>query len=207
MRWRPRWPLGSRGVAGGLGHGPQLGAAGGVPFVGIHHLEGHLCSALSGDPAPELPLLVLLVSGGHTELIAMRAEGDYERLGGSRDDAAGEAFDKVARLLGLGYPGGPAIEAAARGGDPDRFAFPPGGSPCRGRVSPLRLQLQRPQNSGAARSGALASAGEELPVADLAASFQAVVCRVWWSAACAAPKTTGSMVWWWSVVCPPTRFA
>ena len=159
--------------------GRSLARLAGVPFVGIHHLEGHLCSALSGDPAPELPLLVLLVSGGHTELIAMRAEGEYERLGGSRDDAAGEAFDKVARLLGLGYPGGPAIEAAARAGDPDRFAFPPGRISLRGGgFHPYDFSFSGLKTAVLREVERWRQQGEELPVADLAASFQAVVCRV-----------------------------
>lgn len=114
--------------------GRSLARLAGCPFIGIHHLEGHLHGALLGEPPPAAPLLVLLVSGGHTELIALRGLGAYERLGGSRDDAAGEAFDKVARLLGLGYPGGPALEAAARGGIRLDLAFPPGAFPCRGAV-------------------------------------------------------------------------
>ena len=97
-----------------------------VPFLGIHHLEGHLCSVELGDPLPPGPRLVLLVSGGHTELVRADGPGLYRRLGRSRDDAAGECFDKVARLLGLGYPGGPAIQAAAIGGDPQRFPLPKG---------------------------------------------------------------------------------
>ena len=100
-----------------------------LPFLGVHHLEGHLCSVQLGDPLPEGPFLVLLVSGGHTELVRVDGPGRYRRLACSRDDAAGECFDKVARLLGLGYPGGPAIQQAAVGGDPHRFSLP------RGRVS------------------------------------------------------------------------
>jgi N6-L-threonylcarbamoyladenine synthase len=95
-----------------------------VPFVGVNHMEAHLYAAFLEDPALELPLVVLLVSGGHTMLIEMSAHGRYRLLGQTIDDAAGEAFDKVARFLGLGYPGGPAIEAEAVRGDPTAIAFP-----------------------------------------------------------------------------------
>ena len=95
-----------------------------VPFVAVNHLEAHLHAALLDDPDVELPVVVLLVSGGHTLLVAMDAPGSYEVLGGTLDDAAGEAFDKVARFLGLGYPGGPAIDVAARRGDPTAVPLP-----------------------------------------------------------------------------------
>ncbi len=95
-----------------------------VPFVGVNHLEGHLYAGFLEDPALELPVVVLLVSGGHTLLVAMRAPGHYEVLGATVDDAAGEAFDKVARYLGLGYPGGPAIDRIATDGDPEAVRFP-----------------------------------------------------------------------------------
>ena len=106
--------------------GRTLARLHGKPFVAVHHLEGHLCSVQLGEPLPPGPYLVLLVSGGHTELLRVDGPGRYVRLGRSHDDAAGEAFDKVARLLGLGYPGGPAIEAAGQNGDPLRFALPKG---------------------------------------------------------------------------------
>jgi N6-L-threonylcarbamoyladenine synthase len=95
-----------------------------VPFVAVNHLEGHLYAALLDDPDLPLPAVVLLVSGGHTLLVAMDAPGSYRVLGGTLDDAAGEAFDKVARYLGLGYPGGPAVDRVARQGDPEAIAFP-----------------------------------------------------------------------------------
>jgi N6-L-threonylcarbamoyladenine synthase len=94
------------------------------PFVGVNHLEAHLYAAFLEDPHLELPLVVLLVSGGHTMLVEMRDHGQYRLLGQTIDDAAGEAFDKVARYLGLGYPGGPAIDHAALEGDPEAIAFP-----------------------------------------------------------------------------------
>jgi N6-L-threonylcarbamoyladenine synthase len=95
-----------------------------VPFVAVNHLEAHLYAALLEDPDLELPVIVLLVSGGHTLLVLMTGHGKYEVLGSTIDDAAGEAFDKVARYLGLGYPGGPAIDAIAMVGDPEAIAFP-----------------------------------------------------------------------------------
>lgn len=95
-----------------------------VPFVGINHMEAHLYASLLEDPTLEMPMVVLLVSGGHTLLIEMRGHGHYRLLGRTIDDAAGEAFDKVARFLDLGYPGGPAIERAAAAGDPAAIAFP-----------------------------------------------------------------------------------
>ena len=95
-----------------------------VPAVAVHHLEAHLLAPLLEEPAPEFPFLALLVSGGHTQLVAVRGPGMYRIIGESLDDAAGEAFDKTAKLLGLGYPGGPALAAVARDGDPARFRFP-----------------------------------------------------------------------------------
>jgi N6-L-threonylcarbamoyladenine synthase len=95
-----------------------------VPFVAVNHLEGHLYAAFLEEPDLELPIVVLLVSGGHTLLVHMKEHGDYELLGSTIDDAAGEAFDKVARFMGLGYPGGPVIDRLAAGGDPDTVRFP-----------------------------------------------------------------------------------
>jgi N6-L-threonylcarbamoyladenine synthase len=108
----------------GVATAKSLAMGWGVPFVGVNHLEGHLYAALLEDPGLELPAAVMLVSGGHTLLIEMRAPADYRLLGRTVDDAAGEAFDKVARFLGLGYPGGPAVERAAREGDPAAVPFP-----------------------------------------------------------------------------------
>jgi len=95
-----------------------------VPFVGVNHLEAHLYAALLEEPDLELPLVFLLVSGGHTMLVVMEGHGRYRILGSTVDDAAGEAFDKVARHLGLGYPGGPVIDRLAQTGDPTAMAFP-----------------------------------------------------------------------------------
>ena len=96
----------------------------GIPFIGINHLEGHIFANFIADPSLELPFICLLVSGGHTQLWYVKGIGEYKLLGETRDDAAGEAFDKGARILGLGYPGGPAIEKAAIGGNPNAVKFP-----------------------------------------------------------------------------------
>ena len=120
------------GLVGALLVGSALGRALalalGIPALGVHHMEGHLLAPMLDEGAPDFPFVALLVSGGHTQLMSVKAVGDYEMLGRSVDDAAGEAFDKTASVLGLGYPGGPAIAEAADSGDPDhfsgRFAFP-----------------------------------------------------------------------------------
>lgn len=169
------------GLAGslviGMNMAKGLAVSTGLPLIGVNHLEGHLYSAWiypSDTPnppaAPEFPLLALLVSGGHTELILMTGHLEYKRLGGTLDDAAGEAFDKVARLLGLAYPGGPSIQKAARDGNPNAFNFP------RARLegtwnfsfSGLKTAVLRTVRD-------LESRGTPLPVADLAASFQNAV--------------------------------
>jgi N6-L-threonylcarbamoyladenine synthase len=108
----------------GASQAKALAMAWEVPFVGVNHLEGHLFAPLLEHAELPWPLVVLLVSGGHSLLVSMEAPGRYRRLGATLDDAAGEAFDKVARFLGLGYPGGPAIERAAAAGDPAAFDFP-----------------------------------------------------------------------------------
>jgi N6-L-threonylcarbamoyladenine synthase len=108
----------------GVSAAKALALVWGVPFVAVNHLEAHLYAALLEEPQLELPLVVLLVSGGHTMLVLMEGHGRYRLLGSTIDDAAGEAFDKVARYLGLGYPGGPAIDAIAMEGDPQAIAFP-----------------------------------------------------------------------------------
>ncbi len=108
----------------GASFGRSLAYAWGVPALAVHHMEGHLLAPLLEDEAPEFPFVALLVSGGHTLLVQVDGIGCYQLLGESIDDAAGEAFDKTAKLLGLGYPGGPALSRLARDGDPERFHFP-----------------------------------------------------------------------------------
>ena len=116
------------GLGGALLVGTSLAAglafALGKPIIPIHHLEGHLLSPLMSNPSPEFPFIALLVSGGHTQLMAVEGVGRYRLLGETVDDAAGEAFDKTATLLGLAYPGGPALSKLAESGDARRFALP-----------------------------------------------------------------------------------
>lgn len=116
------------GLAGALLVGASVGASLGFalkkPVIGVHHLEGHLLSPLLAKPAPDFPFVALLVSGGHTQLIRVEAMGNYVLLGDTLDDAAGEAFDKTAKLLGLGYPGGAALSRLAEKGDTARFRLP-----------------------------------------------------------------------------------
>ena len=101
-----------------------LGLGLGIPVVPVNHLEGHIFANFIADPSLKFPFICLLVSGGHTQLWYVKTIENYKLLGETRDDAAGEAFDKGARILGLGYPGGPAIEKAAKGGDPNKIKFP-----------------------------------------------------------------------------------
>ncbi len=114
--------VGALMVGGGMANG--LGLAWDCPVIPVHHMEGHLLAPMLEENAPDFPFLALLVSGGHTMLIAVRNFGEYEVLGTTLDDAAGEAFDKTAKLLGLGYPGGPLLAALADEGDDSAFAFP-----------------------------------------------------------------------------------
>lgn len=148
------------------------------PFLGVHHLEGHIYANYLSEPSLEPPFLSLLVSGGHTSLIYVKDCGVYETVGETRDDAAGEAFDKVARLLQLGYPGGPAIDKLAQTGNPQAFNLPegkvskPGGGyhPYDSSFSGLKTAVLRLVQHLEKDSGAL-------PVSDVAASFQETVAR------------------------------
>jgi N6-L-threonylcarbamoyladenine synthase len=147
-----------------------------LPIIGVNHLEGHIYSSWiynAGQdvpPEPQFPLMALLVSGGHTELNLMTDHLTYRRLGSTRDDAAGEAFDKVARLLGLPYPGGPSVQGAAETGDPNRFQFP------RAKLdSPYDFSFSGLKTAVLYQVNELKKTYTTLPVADLAASFQATV--------------------------------
>ena len=168
---------GSLVVGMNMAKGIALGMS--LPLIGVNHLEGHIYSSWiynAGEtipPEPQFPLMALLVSGGHTELNLMTDHLTYQRLGSTLDDAAGEAFDKVARLLGLPYPGGPSIQRAAENGDPMSFKFP------RAKVareydfsfSGLKTAVLYVVND-------LKKGGKILPVEDLAASFQSAVVDV-----------------------------
>ncbi len=116
------------GLAGALLVGAAIGRSIGmtldIPTVGVHHMEGHLLAPLLEDNPPQFPFVALLVSGGHTQLVEVLAIGQYKLIGESLDDAAGEAFDKVAKMLGLPYPGGPQVAELAKKGNPQRFVFP-----------------------------------------------------------------------------------
>jgi len=157
-------------MAKGLALGTDL------PIIGVNHLEGHIYSSWiynageSVPPEPQFPLMALLVSGGHTELNLMADHLTYERLGSTLDDAAGEAFDKVARLLGLPYPGGPSIQKAAEGGDPTRFKFP------RARLdNPYDFSFSGLKTAVLYEVNDLKKKHKTLPIEDIAASFQATV--------------------------------
>jgi len=172
------------GLAGsllvGLNMAKAIALARGLPLVGVNHLEGHIYANWivtdKETPPPQFPLLCLIVSGGHTDLILMREHGEYQLLGRTLDDAAGEAFDKVARLLDLGYPGGPAIQRAATSGRPENFPLPRAW--LRGThnfsFSGLKTAVLRLVDELSRRPDGRTA----LPVADLAASFQEAVVDV-----------------------------
>jgi N6-L-threonylcarbamoyladenine synthase len=172
----------------GINYAKGLALMSGKPLLGLHHIEGHIYSLWCVQPFREVtfPVVVLIVSGGHSDLLLMRGHGDYERLGGTLDDAAGEAFDKVGRLLNLPFPGGPNIERIAQTGNPTAFAFP------RAKrddsfdfsFSGLKTAVMRAvsvQPSASARDGRLrdeerrAQLRSDVSVADVAASFQRAV--------------------------------
>lgn len=148
------------------------------PFLGVHHLEGHIYASYLAQPELKPPFLCLLVSGGHTSVIYVKDCGKYEMLGTTRDDAAGEAFDKVARLLNLGYPGGPIIDKLAKNGNPKAFKLPEGRiSLPEGGYHPYDTSFSGLKTAILRLTQQLDQKGE-LPVADIAASFQDTVARV-----------------------------
>ncbi len=148
-----------------------------IPLVGVHHIEGHIAANYPEHPDLEPPYLCEIISGGHTHLVIVKDHGEFEILGRTRDDAAGEAFDKVARALGLGYPGGPKIDRLAKEGDPDAIEFPRAhlkeekGLPYDFSFSGLKSAVLNYLNSAS-------MAGEEINRADVAASFQKAVTDV-----------------------------
>ncbi|MDJ0588702.1 MAG: tRNA (adenosine(37)-N6)-threonylcarbamoyltransferase complex transferase subunit TsaD [Pleurocapsa sp. MO_226.B13] len=163
----------------GVATGKTLAMIHSKPFLGVHHLEGHIYASYLAQPELQPPFLCLLVSGGHTSSIYVKDYGKYELLGSTRDDAAGEAFDKVARLLNLGYPGGPVIDRLAQHGDPKAFKLP------EGRISlpdgrgyhPYDFSFSGMKTAVLRLTEKLETQGE-IPTADVAASFQDTVARV-----------------------------
>ena len=148
------------------------------PLVGVHHLEGHIYATYLSEPELKPPFLCLLVSGGHTSLIYVKDCGHYETLGETRDDAAGEAFDKVARLLKLSYPGGPVIDRLAREGNPKAFPLPEGKvSRPNGGYHPYDSSFSGLKTAVLRLVQKLGQDETELPVPDIAASFQDTVAR------------------------------
>jgi N6-L-threonylcarbamoyladenine synthase len=157
-------------VGASVAHG--IGLALDRPVAGIHHLEGHLLSPLLADPRPDFPFVALLVSGGHTQLMRVDGVGRYALLGETQDDAAGEAFDKTATVLGLGYPGGPALARLAESGDARRFAFP------RPMIASGDLNFSFSGLKTSVLTRARSESDDPATRADLAASFQMAVVDV-----------------------------
>ncbi len=158
----------------GVAEAKAISYAKNLPLVGVHHIEGHISANYIENKDLEPPFICLVVSGGHTHLVRVKDYGEYEILGRTRDDAAGEAFDKVARAIGLGYPGGPKIDRLAKEGDPDAIAFPRGkieGSPYDFSFSGLKSAVLNYLNGCQMK-------GEPIVEADVAASFQKSVTDV-----------------------------
>lgn len=171
----------------GVAEAKAIAYAAKKPLVGVHHIEGHVSANFIEHPDLEPPFICLIVSGGHTHLVIVKDYGEFEIIGRTRDDAAGEAFDKVARAVGLGYPGGPKVDKAAREGNPHAFAFPRakvGDNPYDFSFSGLKSAVLNDINHAK-------MTGEEIPVPDLAASFQSAVVDVLVSRTVAAAKEYG----------------
>jgi N6-L-threonylcarbamoyladenine synthase len=157
-------------VGASIAHG--LAYALRIPALGLHHLEGHLLSPLLSTPAPDFPFIALLVSGGHTQLMRVSGVGDYELLGETVDDAAGEAFDKTAKLLGLDYPGGPALAKLADTGRPGRVRLP------RPMLASGDLDFSFSGLKTAVVTLVARQSSESIPRADIAAEFQSAIVEV-----------------------------
>ena len=158
----------------GVAEAKAISFAAGKPLIGVHHIEGHICANFIEYPQLEPPFACLVVSGGHTHLVLVRDYGVYDIIGHTRDDAAGEAFDKVARAIGLGYPGGPKIDRVSKEGNPDAISFPRAkiaGNAYDFSFSGLKSAVLNYLNGCRMR-------GEEICVADVAASFQKAVTDV-----------------------------
>ena len=171
----------------GVAEAKALAYGAGKPLVGVHHIEGHVSANFIEHPDLEPPFVCLIVSGGHTHLVIVKDYGEFEIIGRTRDDAAGEAFDKVARAVGLGYPGGPKVDRAAKEGNPHAVEFPRGkidGSPYDFTFSGLKSAVLNYINHAK-------MTGEEIAVPDLAASFQNSVVDSLVSRTVAAAKEYG----------------
>lgn len=158
----------------GVAEAKAIAYAAGLPLVGVHHIEGHISANYIEHPELEPPFLCLVASGGHTHLVCVKDYGKYEILGRTRDDAAGEAYDKVARAIGLGYPGGPKIDRIAREGNPDAIKFPKAnvdGAKYDFSFSGLKSAVLNYINGCKMK-------GESFDPADIAASFQKAVVEV-----------------------------
>ncbi len=171
----------------GVAEAKALAYAAKKPLVGVHHIEGHISANFIEHPELEPPFLCLIVSGGHTHLVIVKDYGEFEILGRTRDDAAGEAFDKVARAVGLGYPGGPKIDKAAKEGNPDAISFPR--AKVEGNVYDFSFSGLKSAVLNYINHGKMM--GEEINVPDLAASFQKAVVDVLVSHTIAAAKEYG----------------
>ena len=158
-----------------------------LPLVGVHHIEGHISANYIENPDLEPPFVCLVVSGGHTHLVVVRDYGKYEILGRTRDDAAGEAFDKVARAIGLGYPGGPKIDKISKEGNPEAIAFP---RP-KFEDSPYDFSFSGLKSAVLNYLNGCQMKGVEVNRADVAASFQKAVCDVLVEHAMIAVKESG----------------
>ena len=152
----------------GVAHAKALGWAAGVPVVGVNHIEGHISANYIDNPELEPPFMCLVASGGHSHLVLVKDYGEYEIIARTRDDAAGEAFDKVARAIGLGYPGGPKIDKEARNGNPDAIPFP------RAKVRENEYDFSFSGLKSAVLNylNSCNMKGESFNVSDVAASFQ-----------------------------------
>ncbi len=171
----------------GVAEAKAIAYGAGKPLVGVHHIEGHVSANFIEHPDLEPPFVCLIVSGGHTHLVVVKDYGEFEILGRTRDDAAGEAFDKVARAVGLGYPGGPKVDKTAREGKPEAIRFPRAkveGAPYDFSFSGLKSAVLNYINHAK-------MTGEEICVPDLAASFQAAVVDVLVSHTVDAAKKLG----------------
>jgi len=157
----------------GVNYAKSLAYALDIPLIAVHHIEGHICANYIDNADLKPPFMCLVASGGHSTIVKVKSDSEYQIMARTRDDAAGEAFDKIARVLGLGYPGGPVIQNTAKNGNPEAFAFP--------RVSfddSYDFSFSGVKTSVINMIHKLTQQGNDVPVSDIAASFQYCVCDV-----------------------------